>query len=477
MSAELGRNHPTEAMRSRDPSNGDYERMFPGLPPLLVEDERLHTLAAEMLRPIRVPDNPDLPAGYTYFGQLVAHDLSRMRDGENLNTPRLWLDTVYGDHSESQRHLYRQSEGGDRLFVLGRGATQLGTPSMELDLPRTETGCPEIPDERDDFHIILSQMHLAFMLLHNRLTMDLRDRFPGQSTGWIFDTARRECCRLYQWVIVNDFLRRICDHTILDAAWPKVEVATLGPGQSSGKAKRKIAIEFVLAGYRFGHSIVRSGYALNDAIPRRPIFHPRGLTEWNADWRGHRRLPVHWSVQWNLFFHYPNSIPQKARCISTSIASGLGVLPAFTVADDQKRRGIVNLAERTLRAGQEALLPAGQDVAREMLRGILPRLDLEPFDIVDPDRQDPLWYYILREASEASGGRRLGPVGTWIVASSIFSILLANEQSYVHDPTWVPSLQHDGGAFELRDLIRHTGLPVSLEKWKAYVSGRLPEWA
>ncbi len=428
-----------------------------------------------MLRPTRVPDNPDLPAGYTYFGQLVAHDLSRMHGGENLNNPRLWLDTVYGDHPESQHHLYRQSETGDRLFVLSHGANQLGTPSRELDLPRTEVGYPAIPDVRDDFHIIVSQMHLAFMLLHNRLTMDLRDRFPRQSSAWIFDAARRECCRLYQWVIVNDYLPRICDHAILDAAWRRAKIAALEPRQRSGEAKRKIGIEFVLAGYRFGHSIVRSGYALNDALPHRPIFHPRGSTEWNVDWRGHRKLPVRWSVQWNLFFCYPNSTPQRARCISTNIASSFGDLPAFTVADDQKLRGIVRLAERTLRAGREALLPSGQDVAREILKGILPTL--EPFEIVDRDRQDPLWYYVLREASEASGGRRLGPVGSWIVASTILSILVANEESYVHTPAWAPSLPRDGDTFELRDLIRYTGLPVSHEDWSAYVSGRHPAWA
>jgi hypothetical protein len=464
-------------MLNRASSSDDYERLFPDLPPLVLKDERLSALVADLLRPVRVPDNPDVPAGYTYFGQLVAHDLSRMLGGRNLNSSRLWLDTVYGDHPEGRRHLYRQSKAGDRIFVLGRGATQLGSPSMELDLPRTESGSPEIPDERDDFHIIISQMHLAFMLLHNRLTMDLRDRYPRQSSAWIFDTARRECCRLYQWIIVNDFLRRVCDHAALDAAWPAAEIAALDPGRSLGKAKKKIALEFVLAGYRFGHSMVRSSYALNDALPRRPIFHPRGSTEWNADWRGHRKLPVHWSVQWNLFFSYPNSTPQKARCMSTSIASSFGDLPAFTVADDHKRRGIVNLAERTLRAGQEALLPSGQDVAREILRGIPPRLQADSVKIVDPGQYDPLWYYILREAFEASGGRTLGPVGTWIVASSIFSILVANQQSYVHDPSWAPSLPCGDKSFELRDLIRYAGLPVSHEDWNSYVSGRLPEWA
>ena len=477
MPGKTERDHSIEARLSQSSSSGDYKRMFPALPPLVLEDERLVALAAAMVRPVRVPENPDLPAGYTYFGQLVAHDISRMQDGQNLRNPRLWLDTIYGDQSESRRPPYKQSEAGDRLFLLSRGATQLGAPSMELDLPRTEKGVPDIPDDRDDFHIVMSQLHLAFMLLHNRLTMELRNRFPSQSSAWIFDAARRECCRLYQWLIVNDFLRRLCDQTIIDRAWPKPVGGVPKPGTPPGDGKRRIALEFVLAGYRFGHSMVRPLYALNDALPHRPIFHPRGSSLWSADWRGYRKLPVQWSVQWNLFFCYSNSVPQKARCISTNVPSSLGDLPPFTLADDQERRDIVNLAARTLRAGQKAHLPSGQDVAREILRSILPRIGVQPLKIVDPDGRDPLWYYILKEASEVSGGRKLGPVGTWIVAASIFSILVANEQSYVHDPAWAPNLPCEGDAFELRDLIWYAGLPISQKDWKNYVSGRLPEWS
>jgi hypothetical protein len=463
-------------MLSQAAPGDDYARMFPDLPPLFLAGEHLTALATELLQPISVPDNPELPAGYTYFGQLVAHDLSRMLGARNLSRPRLWLDSIYGDHCEDNRAWYRQSKGGDRIFVLGHGANQLGKPSMELDLPRKEDGSPEIPDRRDDFHIIIAQMHLAFMLLHNRLTMELRDRCPDQSSTWIFSAVRREICRTYQWVVVNDFLRRICDRAVLEAAWALAESAT-AQGQIPGMSSGKLALEFALAGFRFGHSMVRHSYALNDALPRRPIFHPRGSTEWNADWRGHRKLPVRWSVQWNLFFSYPNSIPQSARCVSTSSAASLCELPAFTVSDDPARAGIVSLLERTLRAGQEALLPSGQDVARQLLRCIPSNMELASIRIVDPNQQHPLWYYILKEAFEASGGRKLGPVGTWIVALNVFNILIANEESYVHDPTWTPSLQTSDNPLELRKLIRYSGLPITHQEWKAYVSGRLPEWA
>jgi hypothetical protein len=319
-------------------------------------------------------------------------------------------------------------------------------------------------------------MHLAFMLLHNRLTIELRGRSPGQTSARIFNTVRREICRTYQWVIVNDFLRRICDRAVLEAAWVLAKSA-MEQRHIPGMSRGKLALEFALAGFRFGHSMVRPNYALNDALPRRPIFHPRGSTEWNADWRGHRKLPVRWSVQWNLFFSYPNSIPQSARCVSTNVVASLRELPAFTVSDDPERAVIVSLLERTLRAGQAALLPSGQDVARQLLSGSPPNMELASLPIVDPNQQHPLWYYILKEAFDASGGRKLGPVGTWIVALNVFNILIANEQSYLHDLTWTPSLQSAYDPLELGDLIRYSGLPITHREWKAYVSGRSPEWA
>jgi hypothetical protein len=179
----------------------------------------------------------------------------------------------------------------------------------------------------------------------------------------------------------------------------------------------------------------------------------------------------------NLFFDFANSIPQKARCISTNIASGLGDLPKFTIADDRERENIVNLAERTLRAGREAGLPSGQDVARYVQENILPRAGLRPFGVVDPGERDPLWYYILKEASEIGEGRRLGPVGSWIVASTICSILAADGRSFLYDPTWVPDLPKEGDTFELRDIIRYAGLPIGREDWESYVAGNLPTWS
>lgn len=61
----------------------------------------------------------DIPAGYTYFGQFIDHDItfdpasSLMRKNDpnglfNFRTPRLDLDNVYGAGPDDQPYLYQQ---------------------------------------------------------------------------------------------------------------------------------------------------------------------------------------------------------------------------------------------------------------------------------------------------------------------------------------------------------------------------------
>ncbi|MCC6725121.1 MAG: hypothetical protein IT258_11470, partial [Saprospiraceae bacterium] len=44
---------------------------------------------------VRPANNPDLPAGYTYFGQLLAHDITSNRQVTGAN-PSLCLNSIYG---------------------------------------------------------------------------------------------------------------------------------------------------------------------------------------------------------------------------------------------------------------------------------------------------------------------------------------------------------------------------------------------
>ena len=334
-------------------------------------------------------------------------------------------------------------------------------------MPRAPDGKPDIPDPRNDLHTIISQLHLAFMRLHNRLAGDLAKSAPEKTPQEIFDDTHRKVCWLYQWLVVNDFLRRLCDEQLMRRLWPRHNLVSPEFQSCLSSASHHMPLEFALAAFRFGHSMARPSYRLNGALPPRPIFRENGQVRWYADLRGHRKLLVRWSVQWDLFLGRDHPGQQYARRITPNIVPSLGRLPAFTI--EEEPRHVVNLAERTLKAGN-GLLPSGQDVARIVLGRVFPRLGIPSSGVLDPERAEPLWYYVLREAELEGGGLRLGPVGSWIVASTISNALLADKSSFVHAKTWGPDLPVEGNAFELIDLIRYSGMPISHDDWKGYVA-------
>ena len=89
-------------------------------------------------------DNPNLQAGYTYFGQFVDHDvtfdptssLMRQNDSdrlENFRTPRFHLDNLSGGGPNDEPFLYARSSGH---FLIGKGRQAgAGTPVLDLCAP------------------------------------------------------------------------------------------------------------------------------------------------------------------------------------------------------------------------------------------------------------------------------------------------------------------------------------------------------
>ena len=158
----------------RSPINeGRFGRMFRRLPPLppLPNDELL-ALAEQMREPTAPSpwggtpenlDNPDIPAGYTYLGQFIDHDitfdptstLQRVNDPDALvdfRSPRFDLDSIYGSGPIDEPFQYQRGTSGMRM-LLGQNA------SGDRDLPRNTEGTALIGDPRNDENTIVSQMH------------------------------------------------------------------------------------------------------------------------------------------------------------------------------------------------------------------------------------------------------------------------------------------------------------------------------
>ena len=99
---------------------GRFGRMFRKLAPLQGYSEDDYRALADTMVDAGIDatgDNPDIPAGYTYLGQFVDHDITfdptskLQRDNDpnalqNFRTPRYDLDSVYGGGPVNSPFMY-----------------------------------------------------------------------------------------------------------------------------------------------------------------------------------------------------------------------------------------------------------------------------------------------------------------------------------------------------------------------------------
>jgi hypothetical protein len=467
---------------------GKFGRMFRNLPPLEPADADLAALAATMIEPTVTDDpagdTPAITAGFTYLGQFIDHDLTfdpvsqlmRQNDPDalrNFRTPRFDLDSLYGAGPSDSPFLY---EADGVRFVIGHNA------AGEDDLPRNQPRQPGerralIGDPRNDENLIVSQLHLALLKFHNGVADALAGQ-PDAPTGpALFEAARRTVQWHYQWMVVHDFLPTVVGPAVVGDVL-KGDPYLVGTGGGDGTQQASVPkvdlrffhwknqpfmpVEFAVAAYRFGHSMIRADYELNADDQDIPIFQePPDPT--TGDLRGFRERPAGREIDWRRFFKLGNQPEvQQARKIDTKLSHGLGHLPPPVVAD-----GPVSLAERNLKRGKALALPSGQDVAAAM--GIPAGLRLTDADFTAAGMpaglkatfaaRTPLWYYVLAEARTKRQGRRLGPVGGRIVAEVFLGLLSGDPFSYLSvAPDWTPTAGQfgagAGGKFGIAELLR-----------------------
>ncbi|MEO8937082.1 MAG: peroxidase family protein [Burkholderiaceae bacterium] len=240
---------------------------------------KLGALAKGMVTaPDALSDGPDpeenlyMPAGYTYFGQFIDHDLTLdttstlnpedlknpekpLNDPTNVRSPRFDLDSVYGNGPGDQPYMYATAD--DATAGLFAGASLLVDTH---DLARASNGRAIIGDKRNDENSIVNQIQQTFIGFHNKVVSDLATDRTLRG-GALFKAARDQVRWAYQRIIIDDFLPRIVDPSVLDAFQQNPVYALYADGPLRWNLPR----EFVAAAYRFGHSGVRSGYRLNGA--------------------------------------------------------------------------------------------------------------------------------------------------------------------------------------------------------------------
>lgn len=441
---------------------GRFGRMF-RLPPFVPSNERIAEIAALMVEAGGANlNNPAIPAGYTYLGQFIDHDLTfdpassleRQNDPDaliNFRTPRFDLDNLYGRGPADDPFLYDKTSDGSKLLI--------GHHDDEDDLPRNAQDTALIGDPRNDENIFVSALHLTMLKFHNKV-VDLVAADPTLRRGseTVFEAAQRIVRWHYQWVVIHDFLRRVVGEetfgAVLDESGPLPEV---NRRFFRWRDTPFMPVEFAVAAYRFGHSMVRPRYRLNTLVGSNgglPIFPADDSVTDNplAHFGGFRILPPFWTIEWARFFEVDAAGAdgrQQARLIDTQLAPPLTDLPREVAVNPN------SLILRNLTRGARFLLPSGQDVARRVGADVLSDADLE----LPGAGPAPLWYYVLKEAGVQAQGHHLGQTGGRIVAEVFLGLLEADASSYLHNqPDWKPFLPAaTTGDFTMPDLIAFTG--------------------
>jgi nucleoid-associated protein YgaU len=447
------------------------------------------------------PGDSPIPAVYTYFGQFVDHDITLEktsfgglnllvtptmvplsleqihRDLKNARTATLELDSLYGPEDQP---VPRDPHNNQKLLIghVTRLPGPRGKPDLRVrlkgddnDLPRLGRNpikeldrAARIGDERNDENLVVSQLHLAFLKAHNMLV----------DQGNTFQQARRLLRQHYQHIVIHDYLRRIADEEIID-----------GILQQGNKVLDPLAepffmpLEFSVAAFRFGHTMIREDYDFNLNFNRRDGFSATldllftftalsGQLGFGFDPEsGTDTLPDNWIIEWHRFVDTLAKAPNKARQFDTKLAFSLATLRRFDGTVFAGDRAI--LAVRNLLRGYGLRLPTGQAVANFLGLPVLKPADIiraaassEQAEVLKThgfDKQTPLWYYLLAEAKHAGPtggkGQKLGKVGSTIVAEVLIGLTRRSQDSILNTPQWAPSIPvAHPGHFELADLLR-----------------------
>ncbi len=424
---------------------------------------------AELMKspPDQPADGPDpeenlwVPAGYTYFGQFVDHDLTfdstsslnpadRPPQGShvpsNLRTPRFDLDNVYGDGPDAQPFMYDTD-----------GATLL---TGSNDLLRAPNGRAIIGDKRNDENSIVCQIQLGMIRYHNKVVAALKSEDPSK---WnvpnnLFASAQNEVRWTYQLILVQDFLPRIiCADVLTDLQGRTPYERRNAYVLYTSDKRANVPREFVGAAYRYGHSGVRTGYRLNSGLAL-DIFPGTDKTAPSGSLLGFDPLPgSHIIDSWARFF--PATAPgadigltgrvtgngsalppllQYAYKIDSTLVDPLAALPADVPEPSAAAEAaaaiapkplpfapLASLALLNLLRGNAYGLASGQEVAQALRAGGKPvvtltknqmvvRVATDDVPIGQPtstaqafkwtpvpaslSQQTPLWFYVLAEA-------------------------------------------------------------------------------
>lgn len=434
-----------------------------------------------------------IPAGYTYLGQFVDHDLTfdatTVALGEDITpadllqgrSPTLDLDSLYGfgPGDEVSKRFYED----DRTHLKVGSTTRIGDLIARegFDVPRVGTGTrprrANIPDPRNDENLAVAQHHAAFIRFHNRAVDKLPASVPAADR---FQKARRVVVLHYQWMLKTDYLPRIVDPAIVtDVFTNGRKVFEVG---ADPFAMPTMPVEFSVGGFRLGHSMIREAYDWNAEFPNGAgsLFLLFDFSRTSGTLGGFPTLPSNWIADWRRLYRFsqidrPDLDPpagefNNARRIDTALVDPLADLPlgSFGGVDGDAGTMRANLAFRNLTRAAMLRLASGQQLAdlmtargvpvtkltADQLRDGLNGADLSGLTATQLSAfltDTPLWFYVLREA-ELNNGRLTG-VGGRLVAETFHRAMEGSRNSIVRNADWRPRIGPVADRFRMTDLL------------------------
>lgn len=471
--------------------------------------------------------NSNVPPVYTYWGQFIDHDLTANTDRasqdlqtditqdtftpispdevtsklKNLRRPVFDLDSVYGDgptfnpaNPTEAKDFYQEDDPvkfkiGQNAVVDSDGGPVPGVripldDDLMRDLPRKGKDAGEefrraiIGDSRNDENLIVAQLHTAFLRFHNAVVDWLRENEPKSFKGeqGLFERAQNLVRWHHQWLVVNDFLKTLTVNGTVDNV--------LNSGlkfYDIGYRDIFMPLEFSVAAYRFGHSMVRAAYDYN----RNFTDQPGALTDATFELLfsftgsgniGERRpgpgandtLPFNWIIEWDRFVDKTDAAARQrrsARKIDTRLTPPLSTMinqgevrPGEPEFPDMIKALLKHLAKRNLLRGYLLSIPTGQSLADRLGVAKLTVEELKKDNSEDMNRalepfleKTPAWFYILKESEVRADGDTLGEVGSRLIAETFIGLMMNDPDSYLNQRDYNGHAWEPGKGVKLPD--------------------------
>lgn len=471
--------------------------------------------------------NSNVPPVYTYWGQFIDHDLTANTDRtsqvlqtditnddfkplspdfitenlKNLRRPVFDLDSVYGDgptfnpaNPTEAKDFYQEDDPvkfkiGQNALVDSEGRPVPGQripleDDLLRDLPRhSEDAGPEkfrqaiIGDSRNDENLIVAQLHTAFLRFHNAVVDWVRENEPKsfKDEQGLFERAQNLVRWHHQWLVVNDFLKTLTVNGTVD------NVLSNGlKFYDIGYRDIFMPLEFSVAAYRFGHSMVRAAYDYNRNFTDQPgaltdatfellfSFTGSGNIGERSGPGANDTLPFNWIIEWDRFVDKADAAARQrrsARKIDTRLTPPLSTMinqgevrPGQPELPTMIKELLKHLAKRNLLRGYLLSIPTGQSLAAKL--GV-PKLTPEELKQGNSDAMNqalepflektPAWFYILKESEVRAKGDTLGEVGSRLVAETFIGLMMNDPASYLNQRDYNGQQWEPGKGVKLPD--------------------------